>query len=251
MKLYMKITSIFALGTLLLLGFQNCSGDSFSTASSGQLKGSEDGANIDSFSMDDSVLDDWWVEESPVTPVYHWKCVFELHGQKTYRWKVERHLTFDDNCESATLAVKQNNPNAAILSTTKVFIGYHSDETSDPYHWKCAFTLRGEKGYRWEVERYLKFDDDCVTAEAAVRANNPNATVVSTKDIFVGYHNDGTETPYHWKCAFELRGDRGYRWEVERHLNFDDDCAAAEAAVRANNPKAKISKVEDIFMGYH
>lgn len=243
-----KFVILFISAFLLALTFQNC-GTKFQD---GSLEGAplkNDVPNDFVGGYDDSILSE---DVFPIASAgYHWKCVFELRGEKNYRWKAERLLTFDDNCQVATETVRQNNPKATILSTTKVFMGYHADDTSNPYHWKCAFTLRGERGYRWEVERYLKFDDDCVTAEAAVRENNPKASIVSVRDIFVGYHDDGSGTLNHWKCAFELRGDRGYRWEVERHLNFDDDCATAEAAVRANNPNARIVKVEDIFVGYH
>lgn len=230
----------------IIFAFQNCGETSFGSHEAAQFK-------FDNSEGPLSLTDEFFPPAQELTktlPIYHWKCLFELRGEKNYRWKVERHSTVDDDCMSATQTVKINNPKAHILSTKEVFMGYHDPESSSPYHWKCEFTLRGQKGNQWDVERYLKFDDDCAAAEATVLQNNPNAKIRSKNEVFVGYHDDGSTTPYHWKCAFTLQGERGHKWDVERWMNFDDECHTAELTVQQNNPKAKITSKEKIFMGY-
>lgn len=231
--------SIGASALFLILGFQNCSKNDFaSTPLTESQKSSGEPDTLNEFQLG-------------VSELYHWKCEFELRGSAGARWKVERYLKVDDDCVTARATVETNNPDATILSVNEVFLGYHSDDTANPYYWKCAFTLRGQNGFEWDVERFLKFDDDCVTARATVATNNPNATILSFKEVFLGYHSDATANPYHWKCAYTLRGQNGYRWDVERHLKFDDNCVTARSTVATNNPNATIVSEENIFMGYH
>ncbi len=241
---------ISVLGLILVVAsFQNCGQMSYGVDEGMHSKADYGGSGSNFISL----MDEFFPPSEELVQslqVYHWKCLYELRGEKNYRWKVERLSTVDDDCAAATQTVKANNPKAHILSTKEVFMGYHNPESLDPYHWKCEFTLRGQKGYRWDVERYLKFDDDCQTAETTVRQNNPKATIVSKNKVFIGYHDDESGTPFHWKCAFTLRGELGHRWNVERWANFDDDCRTAEMTVRQNNPKATIISKEEIFMGY-
>ena len=78
---------------------------------------------------------------------------------------------------------------ATIIAQSQTFLGYHDDGTSNRFYWKCVYKLQGQKGAQWDVERFMKYDDKCGAATATVRANNPNASIVSQEEVFVGYQN--------------------------------------------------------------
>jgi len=201
------------------------------------------------------VDDDELLPPTPVDPAqrvrYYWACLYTMTGQKGAVWQVERLNKTDDKCKASDATVKANNPKAKIKFDGQVFMGYHEDNTDVPFHWRCNFTLKGEKGAIWKVRRHLKFDDNCVTAKATVKQNNPKATIIEQSETFLGYHRDSTENLYHWKCVYKLKGEKGATWDVERFLKFDDNCATATATVKANNPKAKIVSAREVFIGYH
>lgn len=118
---------------------------------------------------------------------YYWMCAYQLRGQNGSVWSVERRSKADDKCAAETSTVSANNPSATILSAKSVFQGYHTDTTGNLFHWRCDFQLRGQNGFVWESERYLKFDDDCQAARLTVEANNPNAAILSVNEVFLGY----------------------------------------------------------------
>lgn len=50
------------------------------------------------------------------------------------------------------------------------------------------------------------------------------------------------------RCVFHLEGSRGARWFTERYTRWEDSCSSEQPKVAANNPQARIVKVETNFV---
>jgi len=162
------------------------------------------------------------------------KCVFTLKGEKGFEWTVERYVDHGTSCSEAEAIVKANNPKATITPASS---NYVHDPIGDKPKVKCTFTLEGQKGFRWTVERYIDAGKSCSSEVATVQANNPNAKIVGSGSTQV---NTVVTAPSKVVCTYVLRGQKGFEWTVERQLPAGGSCSAEAATVRANNPNATI-----------
>lgn len=188
------------------------------------------------FVLDDNVEEEY-VENSVRSS---WECRFTLKGELGATWSVIRYNAAGDCAYEATI-VRSNNPKATIISQSKVFVkdpmGPVTPSTS---HWACNFTLKGALGNTWSVIRNVAAKDECVSQIPIVKTNNPNATIIQQTVTFVAV---STASKSKWMCYYTLKGEKGYVWNSERESTDSKSCAAQTAIVRANNPKATITKI--------
>lgn len=267
--------AVLAGGVCLVVAFQNCSPMGFTQIDSAGLTASgldssrvgsltedipfqdyQDPIVQDPIVIDDSLgrpsdsetaFEEVFVLDELVTEEYvenssrsSWECRFTLKGELGAVWSVTRYNAAGD-CAYEESIVRANNPKATIISQSKVFVkdpmGPATPSTS---HWACNFTLKGALGNTWSVIRNVANKDDCVSQIPIVKANNPNATIIKQTVTFVSV---ATQSASKWMCYYTLKGEKGYVWNSQRESTDSKSCAAQTAIVRANNPKATITKI--------
>jgi len=175
------------------------------------------------------------------------RCTFQLQGQQGYVWSVERYVPLGSSCDSEKAIVEQNNPNAKIISSGSINITNVAGTADADHQYMCTFTLQGQKGYQWVVERYIANNQTCADAAAIVRANNPNATIISSNSSSTGSGTIATPAaPTTRQCSFTLKGEKGFVWTVVRTIPASRDCASEKPTVQANNPKATIQSFGEV-----
>lgn len=180
---------------------------------------------------------------------YNYKCEFLLKGPNGHEWGVERYSTTDDDCLISKKIVNLSNPNANITFLREVFLGHNPKQNSQIYHYKCEFRLKGQAGYEWDVERFNVTDDECRSSEDIISYNNPDATILSMEQVFLGF--DQLADTYYHKCRFHLKGQGGHEWTVERYHITGNDCSSSQQIVMENNPNANILSVQQVVIGYN
>lgn len=146
------------------------------------------------------------------------------------------------NCQQANSNQPQTTPQDSLGDDGEPFV-FNPEESYEKL--KCSFSLTGQGGYQWRVERYTGVGDSCENERPTVEANNPQATVELTSEIYVHDPIDGNEK---YKCEFNLEGQNGYVWKTERYAVDEIGCDLEFEAVRKNNPRAKVTSVNAVFV---
>ncbi len=153
-------------------------------------------------------------------------------------------LLIFQNCQQASSNKNQSNQgNLDSIGDNQEPFVFDPQESYEKL--KCSFSLTGQGGYQWRVERYTDVADDCKNEIPTVTANNPDATVELTAETYV---YDSIDLDEKYKCEFSLEGQKGYAWKTERYAIDEVGCDLEFEEVRKNNPLAKVSNVARIFV---
>lgn len=230
MNVHFRKTFLIAgfLAPILIFSFQNCGQNGFSALPGDAVGASLTETNLNS--EDPLFPDEVSLEKSA------WQCRFHLKGSNGKEWQVIRYNE-DSDCNMEESIVRSQNPQAAIMNITSVFV---NDPMANISHWSCHFKLSGRLGNTWTVLRNVQDQKQCLSEISEVLANNPNATIIAQSRSYVNIRSSSSSK---WMCQYSLSGKEGSNWTSERESLDSTTCDAETALVRQNNPQASITSV--------